>query len=160
MYMDRRSVEKILEKYGRIFYIGKDDRVTDLESIKEYTVEQGREYELYRLAILSAAKGKDADTISYSKKGIEESIVAGNDYLAVELYMFLGIHYRIKNQFDDAFRAFIGALRISPSARCYNNLADLYILIGALDEAQEFLSKALNILEAQEELSEFDRRLL
>jgi len=158
--MDRRSVELILEKYGRIFYIGKDDRVTDLESIKEYTVEHGREYELYRLAILSAAKGKDADTISYSKKGIEESIVAGNDYLAVELYMFLGIHYRIKNQFDDAFRAFIGALRISPSARCYNNLADLYILIGALDEAQEFLSKALNILESREELSEFDRRLL
>ncbi|MBI9012683.1 MAG: diguanylate cyclase [Clostridiales bacterium] len=158
--MDRRSVEKILEKYGRIFYVGNDDRINELESIKKYTIDLGREYELYRLAILMAAKGKGTDTISYSKKGIEESIVSGNDYLAVEIYMFLGIHYRMKNQFDDAFRAYIGALKISPTARCYNNLADLYILIGALDEAQEFLSKALHLLESKEVLSEFEQRLL
>lgn len=158
--MDRISVEKLLEKYGRIYYSGNDDRLNELEFVRQHTVLLSSEYELYRLAIISAAKGIDKETISYSKKGIEQSIIAGNDYLTAEFYIFLGLHYRMKNQCEDAFRAYIAALRIIPSARCYNNIADLYMFIGALEEAQEFLTKALELLDAKVEKTKFETRLL
>jgi len=158
--MNRIEVNEALEKYGRINSVGFVDRIENIKKLQVYTSRLGLDYENYRMAILSSAMRIDADVIYYSKKAIEESIKNKNLYLISETNIFLGIHYRMNNQYEEAFKHYISAVKAMPTARAYNNLADLYLLIGAHVEAKEFLNKALKIFEDQDELDDYDQSVL
>ncbi len=157
--MKKREIELILEDYGRINNVGPDDRVNVLQKIEEETISLGLEYDYYRKAILASALENDTETVTFSNRAIDEAIKSSNNYILVEVQMFLGIHYRMNNQYDDAFKYYIASIKVKPTARAYNNLADLYLLIGAYEEANALLKKALIILDKIDELSEYDRIL-
>lgn len=158
--MNRSEVNQTLEKYGRINSVGFVDRIENLKALKIYTERLGPDYENYRMAILSSALQLDADVIYYSKKAIDESIKNKNVYLISEVNIFLGIHYRMNNQYEASFKHYISAVKAMPTARAYNNLADLYLLIGAHEEAKEFLSKAIKLLDKQEIMTDYDQSVL
>ncbi len=53
-----------------------------------------------------------------------------NTYMLSEVSVFLGIHYRMNSQYEAAFNHYLNAAKVNPTPRVYNNIADLYLLIG------------------------------
>lgn len=158
--MKNKDVINLLERYGRLFGVDLEDRIKILESIQDKTVEMGSDYESYRLAIYSLALSRYDDAILYAKKALEDAYKKNNEYLIVEVNLFIGIHYRMSHQFDLAFNFYFAAMKIGPSARIYNNMADIYLLTGGIEEADDLLTKAIDLLLKEPVLDSYHKRLL
>lgn len=158
--MKNKDVIDLLERYGRLFGVDLEDRITIINSIQEKTIEMGPDYEAYRMAIYSSALNRNDKTVFYAQKSLEEAYKRNNEYLIVEVNIFLGIHYRMTHQYDLAFKFYFSAWKIKPTPRVYNNLADVYLQIGGVDEADDLLRKGLELLKAKTSLNAYEKRLL
>jgi len=158
--MSKDKIIETLEAYGRINNIGTDDRVKVLGSLESDARKLGLEYEYYRQAIIAAALRKDAETVSAGNRAIDEAIRIGNDHMVSEINLFLGIHFRMKYQYDIAFKHYFAALKVETSARAYNNLADIYLLIDATEEANRLLDKAIEIINSKSDKTKYHQKLV
>lgn len=144
--MKREKVEKILQKYAQFVYFDKSNILIELEDIKEMAQACGYEYELFRQAEIASAQGLKFESIDKGEKALDVARKSNNEFVIYEVLMFLGIKYRAAGQIEEAFKRYIHSLKYKTSPRVYNNIADIYMIIGDYDEAYTYLNRALNMV--------------
>jgi diguanylate cyclase (GGDEF)-like protein len=157
--MSTKDVKFILAKNARILYFDRTSTLEELESIKEDIKRFNQGYEIFRQGIISSVKGNLTKAIIKCDEAIKHGYQHNDGYLIQEISAFLGVVYRSLGHLEDALIHYLNALKYSNSPRVYNNIADIYLLIGDFEEAKTYLKRAENILSNQKELSIFDERL-
>lgn len=154
------KIKEILEKYARVIYFDRSNTLEELESIKEAVDKLGYEYSLFREALLYSTSGNIDKALEVSDHALNIAYTNDNAYLIQEISMYRGVLYRSMNQSDEAFKSYLVALKHQPSARAYNNMADLFLIEGDYEEADKYLRRALELLLGIDKKTFFELRLL
>ncbi|MBN2796123.1 MAG: diguanylate cyclase [Clostridia bacterium] len=158
--MNKEDVKFILEKNARLIYFDRSSSLEDLEKIKAYMHWFSQGYESFRLAIISSVIKDLTTSIHYADEALNSAYANNDVYLIQEVAMFKGVILRSIGSHDEALMNYISTLKYGENPRAYNNIADIYLMIGDYEEAKVFLKRAMDALSQHKELSTINERLL
>lgn len=158
--MKREEVKYILKKNARVIYSNDTNIYDEIQRIKPFLHMFHGGYDLFADAILASATSNHVESLNICNKSLDFAFQHNDIELIQELSMFMGIINRSIGRRDEALKNYLTALKYDRNPRCYNNIADIYLLYGEYEEARKYLIKALDLLDEDETLSDFGRRLL
>jgi diguanylate cyclase (GGDEF)-like protein len=158
--MDKDKVRFILQKNARVIYFDRSSSNAEFDSIEVEMKSFNSGYELFRQAILASNKNDLTQALKLCDEALDFGYAHSDVFLIQEISMFMGVINRSLGMPEDALKNYLNALKYGPNARTYNNIADIYLVIGDYQEAGLYLNRALTILNKKEHLGIFDKRLL
>lgn len=158
--MKKEDVKYILEKNARVLYFDRSTTMEELEQIAPLMKQFNPGYEYFRQAIIASVTKDLSQALVNCDEAINIGFVNNDIFLIQEVSMFMGVINRSIGANEDALMNYITVLKYGANPRAYNNIADIYMTIGAFDEGRDYLEKALALLLKKESLNLFDERLL
>lgn len=120
----------------------------------KHDYQKGQGIVLLDKSILENIKGNYNLSLSFSKKALNLFLNTQNDTLAAKAYSAIGVSYWQKSENMQALRNHFAALAINEKiglkdevATNYNHISMVYQIKGDIKTAEEFVQKAVNIVE-------------
>jgi diguanylate cyclase (GGDEF)-like protein len=158
--MNREQVKFILKKNARVIFFNKSSIYDEIESVKPYLNLFHAGYEAFAEAILKSITQNHEEALMDCRKSLEYGYQHNDTELIFEISMFMGIINRSIGRREEALNHYLTALKYENSPRCYNNIADIYLMYGDYKEARLYLIKAKKMLDEKSKLDVFEERLL
>ena len=158
--MNREQVKYILKKNARVIYLKESSIYDEIQSIKPFLNLFHAGYDAFSEAILNSITQNHEEALMDCRRSLEYAYQHNDTELIFEISMFMGVINRSIGRREEALNHYLTALKYENSPRCYNNIADIYLLYGDYQEARHFLLKAKEMLNEKLSLDVFEERLL
>lgn len=156
-YFEER-VSEFQNKFETFQQVDINKAETYIDSIQLLSIKQdypkGLGIALLDKSIIENIKGNYNISLSYSKKALAKFLKIHNDTLAAKAHSEIGVSYWQKGENIQALKNHLAALHINEklnfkneTATNYNHISMVYQLKGDVKTAEQFVYKAMNIIE-------------
>jgi len=158
--MKKNEIKYILKRCARVIYSNSSTIYDDIQKVKPYLNQLHAGYEYFAEAILESVQNHREESLLICDKSLDFAFQQNDIELILELSMFMGILNRSIGRREEALKNYLTALKYEVNPRCYNNIADIYLFYGDYEEARRYLVMALDLLDEDASLTDFEHRLL